>query len=325
MGKEGRARRRDARHNRRLDAERVTALEQRIDELVTARDAVLAEVAQARADLDRKLEAQAAAIAQQHVETVAQAQEDYRRQVGVIDIVRRQQRRQDETFGARVDAAEAAVAALTAEQAARLAHLETDQAERLRHVEARTEQVDTTARMAIGRMDGFEAFQTDLGGLIERMNTTIRAIREAVEQLARRVEAAEAIARQQLGEQAELRERVIAGQQAADITRETAQRSADAVADLVVREQAISTALAALGPVPDRMTALSELVQSMNDRVMAAELLLNQRSDLDLQLERAEEFERVLAEVDPTAYALRADLDALRVEIATIRGNGHSE
>jgi len=314
MGKEGRESRRERRRARNVDIERLEALEQRIEELAAARDALATELAQARSDVDRRLEAQAAVIAQQHLETVTQAKEDYRKQVGVLDLVRRQQKRQDETFGARVEAAEQAVAAAAAEQAERLGKMET-----------RTDQLEVTARLAIGRIDGFDVFQTELGALIERMNNTIRSIRDAVEQLAGRVEAAEALGRQQLAHHAELREQVLADRNALQLAQEAAQRAASTVEALVQREQAISMALAALGPVPDRVAALGESVESMHDRLLAAELLLNQRNDLDLQLERAEEFERVLAEVDPTAYALRSDLDALRQELRPAPETHHAE
>lgn len=314
MGNEGRESRSERRRKRGADRERLAAAEARIDELLAARDQLAAELVQSRAEFGHALEALNVTMAERQAALEAQAKEDYRRQVGVLDIVRRQQKRQDETFGARVDAAEQAVAAVGAEQAERSARLE-----------SRTEHLETTTRVAVNRIEAFAAFQVELGTIIERINATIRAIRESVERLGSRADTLEALSREQLADHTALREQVSSGQKAHDLLAETVRRVASVVNDLDGRSHALSAAVAPLGVLPDQVLELAELVNNMNDRVIAAELVLNQRNDLDLQLERAEEFERVLAEADPSAWALREDLETLRRRVEALTPNGHAE
>lgn len=68
-----------------------------------------------------------------------------------------------------------------------------------------------------------------------------------------------------------------------------------------------------LGQAISTVVRLDESVAVMGDRITAAELLLNQRDDLELQLDRAEEFERLVAEIDPDRYATREALEELRL------------
>ena len=290
--------------------DRLSAAEARIDEVRAEQGRLSAELAAQHAELLAAITARTAEIDAAFESVRSQAKEDYRRQVGVLDVVRRQQKRQDETFGPRVDAVENAVAALAVEQASRLAQSE-----------ARTDQLEVAARVAAGRIDAFDAFRVDLGSIVERMNTTIRAIRDAVEKLATRTDALDAVSRQQLADSAAVRETALAAERAAAAVTAQAQAALSALGDLDQRLTAIAGAVAPLGPLPDRVTALGESVATMNDRVTAAELLVNQRDNLDLQLERAEEFERLLAEVDPAAYASREEVNALRESIEQITGN----
>jgi hypothetical protein len=132
-------------------------------------------------------------------------------------------------------------------------------------------------------------------------------------------------ARQQLTDHAALREQVVTGQHANELLADSTRRAAAALADLDQQLQTLVATVAPLGPIPERLSELTETINTMNDRVVAAELVLNQRNDLDLQLERAEEFERVLAEVDPAAYASRQDLEALRSELNALREESHTE
>lgn len=315
MAGEGRERKRWLRRGVPADAtDRLSAAEARIEGLSALHQRLVE-------DLEQRIAATTALLSSQADETSAgfesvraQAKEDYRRQVGVLDVVRRQQKRQDDTFGARVDAVESAVGALASEQAARLAQSE-----------GRVDQLEVTARTLSGRVDAFEAFRVDLGDLVERMSSTIRAIREAVEKLALRTDAAEALAHQQLTDAAVLREQVLTGQRAAETIADTLRAELATLAGLESQVAALTNAMGPLGPLPSQISALTDTVMGMNDRVVAAELVLNQRTDLDLQLERAEEFERVLAEVDPADYALRSDLDTLRQIVDDLRREGHSE
>lgn len=315
MADEGRVRKRWRRSGVPTDArDRLGAAEARIAEIAASQAGLLAALDARHRELLASLEAQGTATEVQFEAVRAQAKEDYRRQVGVLDVVRRQQKRQDDTFGGRVEAVEAAVSGLATEQVARLAQ-----------AESRLDQLDVTARMVAGRIDAFESFRVDLGSIIERMNTTIKAIRDAVEKLATRTDATEALARQQLTDATALREQVVTAQRAAETAADTLRAAVANLGSLEAQIGALNNAVAPLGPVPERMDALAESVAAMNDRVVAAELVLNQRNDLDLQLERAEEFERVLAEVDPADYASRDDLDALRQIVEELRGNPHAE
>jgi len=281
--------------------DRLSAAEARIDEIRAEQERLSTELAGRHAELLEALAARAAETDTQFEAVRAQAKEDYRRQVGVLDVVRRQQKRQDETFGPRVDAVEGAVAALAVEQTTRLSQSE-----------ARTDQLEVAARVAAGRIDSFDAFRVDLGTIVERMNTTIRAIRDAVEKLSTRTDALDALSRQQLADSAALRETALAAERAVQSAIEQARAALASLGDLDQRVTAVGAAVAPLGPLPDRVRALDESVATMNDRVTAAELLVNQRDNFDLQLERAEEFERLLAEVDPATYASREELHALR-------------
>jgi hypothetical protein len=290
--------------------DRLSAAEARIDEVRIAQERMSVELASQHAELLASLTERVAETDAQFEALRAQAKEDYRRQVGVLDVVRRQQKRQDETFGPRVEAVESAVAALAVEQAARLAQ-----------GEVRVDQLEVAARVAAGRIDAFEAFRVDLGTIVERMNTTIRAIRDAVEKLSTRTDALDALSRQQLADAAATRETALTAERAIGAVAAQAQAALSTLNDLDQRLSAVAGTVAPLGPLPDRVRALDESVATMNDRVTAAELLVNQRANLDLQLERAEEFERLLAEVDPATYASRDDVDALRELIHQIAEN----
>ena len=315
MSEKERARKRWLRRGVPADArDRLSAAEARVSEVVAAQQSLVDMLNAKQAEFATALEAQATAAKAQFEAVRAQAHEDYRRQVGVLDVVRRQQKRQDDTFGARVEAVEAAVGALATEQVARLAQ-----------AESRLDQLDVTTRLVVGRIDAFEAFRVDLGSIIERLNTTIRAIRDAVEKLATRTDAAEALARQQLSESVVLREQVLSAQRAAEGAAETLQAAIANLGSLEAQIAALNGAVAPLGPVPDRLHTLAESIATMNDRVVAAELVLNQRNDLDLQLERAEEFERVLAEVNPADYASRDELNTLREIVENLRNISHPE
>jgi len=315
MSEKERARKRWLRRGVPADArDRLSAAEARVSEVVAAQQSLVDMLNAKQAEFATALEAQATAAEAQFEAVRAQAHEDYRRQVGVLDVVRRQQKRQDDTFGARVEAVEAAVGALATEQVARLAQ-----------AESRLDQLDVTTRLVVGRIDAFEAFRVDLGSIIERLNTTIRAIRDAVEKLATRTDAAEALARQQLSESVVLREQVLSAQRAAEGAAETLQAAIANLGSLEAQIAALNGAVAPLGPVPDRLHTLAESIATMNDRVVAAELVLNQRNDLDLQLERAEEFERVLAEVNPADYASRDELNTLREIVENLRNISHPE
>ncbi|MSW21196.1 MAG: hypothetical protein F2873_09885 [Actinobacteria bacterium] len=118
---------------------------------------------------------------------------------------------------------------------------------------------------------------------------------------------------------------MLTGQREAETIADTLRAGLTTIAGLESQVAALTNAMGPLGPLPSQFSALTDTVMGMNDRVVAAELVLNQRTDLDLQLERAEEFERVLAEVDPADYAMRSDLDTLRQIIDNLRQESHPE
>lgn len=314
MGREGREPRSERRRAKGVDRERLAAAEAQIDALLAAKDELSGDIERTKADLLRLLEAQNAAVAEQHVALLAQTKEDYRRQVGVLDIVRRQQKRQDETFSARVEAAESTISEFSAAQS-----------DRMVRVEDRAARLEEMAAQASARLDSFGSFQGDLGNIIERISNAIRSIREAVESLAGRTEATEALGRQQLADHAALREQVVTASHAHEALSEIVRRALATLDALDQQTQALAVAVTPLGPVPDQLAGITEALNTMNDRVIAAELVLNQRSDLDMQLERAEDFERVLAEVDPSSYATRDELERLRQQVAAIAPNHHRE
>ncbi|CAB4812100.1 MAG: hypothetical protein F2737_08000 [Actinobacteria bacterium] len=315
MARGGRERKRLLRRGVPRDAtDRLSAAEARIDGLSDLHQRLVEDLELRIAATTALITAQNEATGAEFEAVRAQAKEDYRRQVGVLDVVRRQQKRQDETFGARVDAVESAVGAIASEQATRLAQSE-----------GRVDQLEVSARMLSGRVDAFETFRVELGDIVERMSSTIRAIRDAVEKLALRTDATDALAHQQLTDAAALREQVLTGQREAETIADTLRAGLTTIAGLESQVAALTNAMGPLGPLPSQFSALTDTVMGMNDRVVAAELVLNQRTDLDLQLERAEEFERVLAEVDPADYAMRSDLDTLRQIIDNLRQESHPE
>jgi chromosome segregation ATPase len=78
------------------------------------------------------------------------------------------------------------------------------------------------------------------------------------------------------------------------------------------RFEQIFARLEPLGPALAAVDRLDATTAELGDRLTAAELLLNQRDDFELQLERAEEFERLISEIDPDRYASREEIDELR-------------
>jgi hypothetical protein len=84
--------------------------------------------------------------------------------------------------------------------------------------------------------------------------------------------------------------------------------------------------VASIADAARRIDELSRRVDELGDRVGAAELLLRERdqTDLELYLDRIEAFERLAAETDPDTFATRTDVDGLREELRAIarRVNG---
>ena len=83
---------------------------------------------------------------------------------------------------------------------------------------------------------------------------------------------------------------------------------------------------AAEGRVDDALSAasrvdgLAQLLDEIRDRLAAAEGLLQQRdmTDLELQLDRMESFERLAAETNPDQFAAKAEVEALRARLSEI-------
>jgi len=298
--------------------ERLVAAESRIEEL-TAELASLRD--ENREAVDRQLLEHRTTVEGEIEALRAQMKEDYRRQVGVLDVVRRQQKRQDETANDRLRILEATVADLPSGVEDRIAASE----QRLVAYETRIGALEQVHPAIVERLKELTAAREELAASIDRVSNAVRAVRESAERTSTRTDAAEAAARQALADVAAAREQVGRQQHLVESLNESvanALRGADEVSQEIA---ALAGALGPLGPIPERVTALAEELATLTDRIIAAELVLNQRDDLELQLERAEEFERMLAEVDPATYATRDELAALRADLTTLRENVHGE
>ena len=298
--------------------ERLVAAEARIEELSNELASIRGDV---RADVEHQVQDHRITVEARLDALRAQMKEDYRRQVGVLDVVRRQQKRQDETADERLRVLEATVADLPSGVEERISASE----RRLGAYDTRVTALEQAQPTITARVEEFAVVREELAAAIDRAGNAVRAVREATERLTTRTDAAEAAARQAMADVAAAREQVNRQQHLVETLSEsvaTALRGAD---DVHREIAALASALGPLGPLPDRVAALTEGLATLTDRLIAAELVLNQRDDLELQLERAEEFERMLAEVDPATYATRDEVAALRAELATLREGNHAE
>ena len=294
--------------------ERLVAAEHRILELS-------AELERAREALEQVLHDHHENVTTQFEAVRLQMKEDYRRQVGVLDVVRRQQKRQDDTFTERLGALEASLAELPSGVDQRMTTVE--------------RQIETSAialtdlgsglHATAERLHQLSAVQQDFADGAERTAAAVRALRESLERTTTRTDAAEAMAQQAIAEVASLREHTTRVLAAADSASQGAADAVRQVAETTQQIAALGAALGPLGPLPERVGQLGDQLGALTDRLVAAELLLGQRDDLELQWERAEQFERMLAEVDPATYATRQDLDSLRAELSTLRETNHTE
>ncbi|MEY4371781.1 MAG: hypothetical protein RL219_550 [Actinomycetota bacterium] len=288
--------------------ERLLAAEVHISELVAQQQSLEAAVRESQRLVEATLEQQTAQVEQQLQALVAQAREDYRKQVGVLDVVRRQQKRQDEEFSQRLAATESTLAGAAENSRERLASLE-----------LRTDAVEALAQSTEQRAARAEGVGAELTTLAARLDEMLRTMRHTVEVLGTRADAVEATLAADLAGVAEVREQILmlrqtAAQTAAQ-TESTVRAIADEMAGLSGQVTATIGMLAPLGDVPTRLERFAEDLQRFSDRLTATEQVVNQASDLEMQLERAEEFERLMAEVDPATYATKADLDRLRVDL----------
>jgi hypothetical protein len=288
--------------------ERLLAAEVHISELVAQQQSLEAAVRESQRLVEATLEQQTAQVEQQLQALAAQAREDYRKQVGVLDVVRRQQKRQDEEFSQRLAATESTLAGAAENSRERLASLE-----------LRTDAVEALAQSTEQRAARAEGVAAELATLAARLDEMLRTMRHTVEVLGTRADAVEATLAADLAGVAEVREQILmlrqtAAQTAAQ-TESTVRAIADEMAGLSGQVTATIGMLAPLGDVPTRLERFAEDLQRFSDRLTATEQVVNQASDLEMQLERAEEFERLMAEVDPATYATKADLDRLRVDL----------
>lgn len=287
-------------------------------ERLLAAEARIEELAGERATLERLLADARAEFADQVTRLAEQARDDYRKQVGVLDVVRRQQKRQDEDFSQRLAAAEVALSGAAENSRERMAAVE----ERLRSAEE-------GLASAVSGVQRLEAFRAEVAALLGRVDSGVSELRAAADVLAARLDTAEANTRRDLTELAALREQVALGREIAGATEQRVQSVTDDLAAMSGQVAAVLGMLAPLGDVPARLERFADDLQLLADRLTATELVVNQASDLELQLERAEEFERLMAEVDPANYAMKADLERLRAEIdggsQQSAGNHHPE
>lgn len=287
-------------------------------ERLLAAEARIEELAGERAHLERLLADARAEFAEQILRLAEQAQEDYRKQVGVLDVVRRQQRRQDEDFNRRLEAAEVALSGAAENSRERMAAVE----ERLRSAEE-------GLASAVGGLQRLDAFRSEVATLLGRVDSGVSELRATADLLAARLETVESNARRDLIELAALREQVALGRQFAEAVDERVNTVADSLAAMGGQVTAVLGMLGPLGDVPARLERFADDLQRLADRLTATELVVNQASDLEMQLERAEEFERLMAEVDPASYATREDLARLRAEMESTpqqsAGDNYSE
>lgn len=275
--------------------ERLLAAEERIEEVAAQHESLQRALDEARAELSDQV-----------LRLAEQARDDYRKQVGVLDVVRRQQRRQDEDFTRRLEAAETALAGAAENSRERLAGLE----ERARVLE------DSLAA-AVANLQRIDIFRSEVGSLIERVTEGVDALRSASGVLSSRLDAVESNARRDLTELAALREQVALGRQVANAVDERVTTITDDLAAMGGQVTGVIGMLNALGDVPARLERFADDLQRFADRLTATELVVNQASDLELQLERAEEFERLMAEVDPANYATKHELERLRADLGS--------
>lgn len=287
-------------------------------ERLLAAEARIEELAGEQAALERLLADARAEFADQVARLAEQARDDYRKQVGVLDVVRRQQKRQDEDFSQRLAAAEVALSGAAENSRERMAAVE----ERLRSAEE-------GLASAVSGVQRLEAFRAEVAALLGRVDSGVSELRAAADVLAARLDTAEANTRRDLTELAALREQVALGREIAGATEQRVQSVTDDLAAMSGQVAAVLGMLAPLGDVPARLERFADDLQLLADRLTATELVVNQASDLELQLERAEEFERLMAEVDPANYAMKEDLERLRAEIdggsQQSAGNHHPE
>ena len=276
----------------------------------TARERLLAaevrieEVASEYESLQRALDEARAEVAEQVLRLAEQARDDYRKQVGVLDVVRRQQKRQDEDFNRRLESAEAALAGAAENSRERLAGLE-----------QRVNALEGSIAAAVADLQRIDVFRAEVGALVERVAEGVDSLRSSTVVLSSRLDSVESNARRDLTELAALREQVALGRQVADAADARLSAISDELAAMGGQVTGVLGMLTGLGDVPARLERFADDLQRFADRLTATELVVNQASDLELQLERAEEFERLMAEVDPANYATKDDLERLRREI----------
>lgn len=256
--------------------ERLLAAEAHIAELVAEQRSLEDTLRSTHRLVEDTLAQQTTQLNQQLEALAAQAREDYRKQVGVLDVVRRQQKRQDEDFERRLTATEATLAGAAENSRERLAALE-----------LHTHTVEELARSAEQRAALSEGVRAELAVLAARLEDALQTVRVAVEALSARTDAIEGGVR--------------------IVTDEMAALSGQVTATIGM--------LAPLGDVPSRLERFAEDLSRFSDRLTATELVVHQASDLEMQLERAEEFERLMAEVDPATYATKTDLERLRADL----------
>jgi hypothetical protein len=311
---------------------RLGVAETRIEELSARVDALEMALAAARRETDTAAEASATRLSEQLEAAVARSREDQRRQLGLLDVVRRQANALERSVGDH----EARTTARLEEVAARLETTEHGLRADLDHVVDQQRALDASvsqrvatlegaARSAAGRLDAFEVFRGELAALLDRIGASLRAARDGLAQLVGRIDTLESASGGHTGQLEDMGARLTTQVEALDGVRRELVTVSHAAMALDARLRAMSESIAPLGSLATELEQTSAGLSAVEERLGAAEVMLHQSNDLEAQLERAEAFERLLSEADPDRYASRSDLDALRQLMTEIQHNSHAE
>jgi chromosome segregation ATPase len=197
-------------------------------------------------------------------------------------------------------------------------------AERETRFDDRTTRLEAAARMAGRRLDEIDGFRAELATILDRIGASMEVSLTGIAQLGDQVKALEAIEAGRSDDRAAVQQRLD------DLHDELLQLARSAVAlEERVDESGERLTLAfhriePLGPAVITVERLDLATAQLGDRLTAAELLLNQRDDLQSLLDRAEEVERMVAELNPDQFVTREALDELRSEVVRTPDFDHS-